>query len=288
MGLLDRKPKITAEFSLTNAARDNLQRCLDENFIGLRQDNDEPKRKLREAVKANFPPAALDEFQKVLDGRSEYAWLVHNCPERLGLEAAKGKVKPQDTYTYFIGNALYEICNARSSDAIVLPRQYGDVNAPGRNIHRDSTRGDKYIIFSTPVNKEKAPIEMIHLKRAVKEMIDAGVKAQVEVERRLVDEGKYSPLVENMSLPQLLHALEVPPEESGFVKRVRAQDDATTEKLAEAVKRNGRKVPLKTGDMLAINELTFFHHAHMGKVPSGPPDQYSRLILHNPGGPRSR
>src|SRR5690606_4722504 len=152
-------PKILVEFSVLPKNKELLKQFLDANINNLISGIPETRRQLAALLKDILP----DILQKM----PEHACLIQNLPEREALSGVV-KIQPQDTYAYHIGNALYELCDARHIRSVISARSshQKDIPAPpappgSLSIHRDSLReneSDKssavgnYVAFSCPIN----------------------------------------------------------------------------------------------------------------------------------------
>lgn len=315
-GMGSTAPKIIVEFSLTAQSKKQLQRFMDEHIDALSSSRPRERagamRALQEAVRETFPPEALAEYKKILAGDSEYALLVHNCPERKDLQNLKTKPANDATYSEHIGNALYAMSGARHVRSEMLTRTTHIDTEPVRHdgvgsLHRDSLleSGDdknpgQFITFSSPYNGEHAVTELIHLRRAVLDLPPAERKeVKVMVSTRIG--GSFAGLFDDRgtppsSLEELLKELKKPTTSPGFVMGVNLASDPKTNPSAaafmQAFERRSALVDLQPGDLLVVNENQMFHRAHHGdqaKIEAIPPAQtYSRILLHNAGTPQPR
>lgn len=305
------KPKIVVSFSMMPGKKRELQAYLDANFEKLRAGDPDAKKGLQDAIRNTFPReddeghkvGSLEEFGKIIRGESQYALLVKNCPEREGLEHQKAESKAEDTYSYFIGNALYEMSGAQHAHTVPFFRK--SHNEPkkieGSGIHRDCLKNvsisesskpvrTRYIILSSPYNGEHAATQLIDLQAAIASLPK---DTQKKVSITFTDKQGASKDIVHCTLKELLHRLRGPrqTEYSRIVHTVAPDTSRSVVDLIpdflQAVEQHSAKVDLQPGSIMAWNEDMLFHRACAGddeKIAAIPKNQaWSRILFHNAG-----
>jgi hypothetical protein len=305
----DTEPKIIVPFSMMPKQKEALQAFLDAHFEDLKRGDRDTKLALQAKIRETFPRekesgqiGSLEEIKKMLAGESEYAVLVRNCPEREGLEHRKNPT-PQDTYSYYLGQALFEMSGARHLGVSPLRRSShivkGKSEIVGNEIHRDLTRyavngldvQSPYVVFSSPYNGEHAQTQLINLAKAIADLPE-DVQQQVKVvfsqgESYIDDECKADRQV--LTLKELLTIIKERPAESNQRIQLLNEEDSLAKRFSESLKRHSAFIDMQPGDLLIENENSIWHRAYpgdQGAIKRIPPEQeLSRFFLHNAGGP---
>jgi hypothetical protein len=301
--------KIMLSYCLMPEGKKILGDFLDKNFEALKQGDPNTKQKLQKIIRETFPKESLEELQKILKGESEYALHITNCPERQGFEHAE-KPEVKQSYSYYIGGALYEMNAARHLGGKFLWRHshlFPKKSPPAGYIHRDFAKQDAfldveqqpvaadasspahYIIFSAPYNGEHAKTQIINVAQAILS-IPPDLREKIRVNIQTFDESKER---RNITLDKLLYFLKHPAPGQNMDEQAlfpsQSQDPKLTQMFLDAVEKYSVKVDLQPGDLLALNENAVFHRAHNG-VPEHihviPKSQkWSRVFMHNAGTP---
>lgn len=316
----DTKSKIISEFCLMPESKARLQAFFDERFEDLRSEDKAISHKaLRDLAEVMvgakpgskeafdlkgdgaLPREVLQELQNVLAGKSEYAFVIRNCPERDHKDMLYPR--PQDSYSYFIGRAIYEMWDDHyiTTSKAYRQSQHNSNEVPvGMMIHRDTLtekrsehenpnvpRGE-YVTFVCPHNAENAVIEIIKLKEAI-ESLSEEQRQKIQVHALF---GKKTQKI--MTLAEVLE--EVKPIkntlQSGkpLFQGINIIDDAyDVDALTDAISNNATTKNLQPGDVMVVNENTTYHMAHFGdemmihKIPKT--QKFSRILYHISGAP---
>lgn len=279
---------------------------MQENLQELQAESPAVQQQLRDLVQGTFPQEALEEMKRILAGNSEYAMIIHNAPERSQLQKRKTRIRPEETYSYHIGNALYELCGAKPVRALELERashvRYAYIPHAEGNIHRDMAgpvaptlslpRHGEILMLASPYNGERAPTEVIRLQHAIEE-IPEDDRSRIRV-NAVVRTGTEMVHVEERSesLAQILDRIRnnrcrEDGDLKGLAITARNQPEQDPQ-LVAALERNSQKIVLNPGDLLVFNERNIFHRAHGGDeaaIAAIPANNHkSRILVHVAGG----
>lgn len=264
--------KILIEFSLTPESRQRLQEFLDTNLENFKRDlrlyRDSTQQQLNRVIQEIFPKEALKELKKIIKGKSEYALLIHNCPER---NTTNDINFPADTYCYYISRAFYEIFGTESVRTGVFKRRKGDIEIAGGGLHSDLEDGGKIVTFSAPLNLEEAPTTLIR-KKSVFTALPSHRRIEAVLKKRamtLLDErfsGTPKQLEEKLKSRTVGYEVDL--------------DNVDTDReLVNAVAHHKRDVFLGPGDILVFDKDVFLHKANPGD---------RNIISHQPSGTVTR
>src|SRR5690606_21605778 len=105
MNMFNPDGKIVCEVSLTNESKDNIAAFIEENFRDIYVGKQETWKKFLNKVRDNFPAQSLDMLKDALHNpEAEYAVLIHNTPEKEGIEKEQ-RPSAVDSYSYYVGKA---------------------------------------------------------------------------------------------------------------------------------------------------------------------------------------
>lgn len=304
----DAPPKILVEFSLTNESKAILQNFFTKNFLMMRVSYPLFRKKLQQVIRETFPKEALEEVESALTNGSGYAILVRNCPERTGFNQQQDAL-PEQSYSHFLGRALYEMFDVKHLDSLRLLRhntkKVQQKTVAADVIHRDgiarkehlfSTQKIKgrYIILSSPLNDEHAVTEVFNIERAIAS-VPEHERQNIFIGVKLGDDEKYRRISLERLQHYLTHYTDISDRRSvSEVSRLewdRADKKwkKTESAFNDALSACSIKVNLQPGDLLLLDEHSLFHGAQRGdvnKISQIPSKQLtSRFLIHNAGAP---
>ncbi len=311
----DTPKKIVSEFSLLPEGKQRLEAFLIENLGDLQSFDDSTRNSAMQRLvnllegkgehenNGVLPKYIIDELKKVFSGEDEIAYLIRNCPEHDDIKDIP-KPSEQNSYGYYIGRAICEMCNVKHSrtDTLTRTEHRRPLAMPveGFRIHRDMStsylddptdiyskkpRGE-YVIITCPYNGENSITEVIHLKQAIESLTEEQRQA-ITVKVRF--NNSIEP--ESITLENLLTKLKPIKEQISACEPLLIQIEPSSLLAAPefnaAILANSAARNLQPGDHLIFNENNMFHRANRGdpdsikRIPATA--QYSRVLHHLSG-----
>jgi hypothetical protein len=275
-------PKILEGFTLLPEGRKRLEHFFAAHFDALRRSDADAQQELQSLLREVLPLQSQERLKEIFSGTSDSALLIHGLPERKGLEKWAAEPKPQDTYSYFIGNAIHAMNGAVPKKTDLLVRHATDsISVIGGFLHRDYPYETPYVVFSSPYNGENAFIGVTNLEKAISSIPES------DREKTIVKVSGYSGPDVKKNLNELLVQIREPAMH-GIVTRIsmfNVSDPAEMKlrrSLVEAVDRHSVKVNLQPGDLLFMDEDHMFHRAYRGDASAIPPRNFvSRILVRN-------
>lgn len=271
--------KILREYSLAPWGKQRLQAYFDLNFDALRSGDAEAQKHLEEALREVLPKQSQTGMKKMFTGKSPYAVLIHNLPEREGLENNQIPPDKSDSYSFHIANALYRMHELKPGASEELVRDEDTRAARGGTIHRDF---QGWAGFAATYNGEHAPTEIIDMPKAIRDASPQMRKLQINELKRFYSDGERHAVRGTLQdvLPQLRKEKDG---EGTFLLVLAAADKREDAKLEKILKPHSEMVDLQPGQLLLVNEHYIFHRGHMGHPELVENAAHTRIMVRTSG-----